>query len=49
YACHNCREGFLQLRSSRQGKFWGCSTYPACQTIVNDKRGKPESWRKKDA
>ena len=45
YACHNCREGFLQLRSSRQGKFWGCSTYPICQTIVNDKRGKPESWR----
>ncbi len=49
YACHNCKEGFLQLRSSKKGKFWGCSTYPACQTIVNDKRGKPEAWRKKDA
>ncbi|WP_245823962.1 topoisomerase DNA-binding C4 zinc finger domain-containing protein [Sporomusa malonica] len=42
YHCPRCRKGVLQLRNGKQGKFWGCSRYPACRASFDDKNDKPD-------
>ncbi|MBI9112362.1 DNA topoisomerase [Maridesulfovibrio ferrireducens] len=39
--CPKCKKGILKLRKGPKGKFWGCSAYPECNAIVQDKSGKP--------
>ena len=34
--CPGCREGYLQERSGKYGKFYGCTRYPDCRTTLND-------------
>ena len=29
------------LRNGKNGVFWGCSNYPECKMIADDKNGKP--------
>jgi len=29
--CPKCAAGYLRARRARYGKFWGCSSYPACE------------------
>lgn len=41
YACPNCKKP-LTRRTGSRGPFWGCSGYPDCKTILNDKNGAPE-------
>ena len=37
-------KGILQLREGKRGKFWGCSRYPLCLTLLNDaKINQPEA------
>lgn len=42
YPCPQCGKGVLQLRSGRNGKFWGCSRYPECKAACDDQDGKPK-------
>ncbi|WP_031480058.1 DNA topoisomerase [Maridesulfovibrio frigidus] len=39
--CPRCKKGILKSRQGPKGKFWGCSSYPECNAIVQDKDGKP--------
>ncbi len=40
YPCPKCQSALIR-RKGKKGYFWGCSTYPNCKVIVNDKNGKP--------
>ena len=42
YPCQRCGNGVLQPRNGKNGKFWGCSQYPACRNSCNDKDGAPD-------
>ena len=42
YPCQRCGKGVLQPRNGKNGKFWGCSQYPACRNSCNDKDGAPD-------
>lgn len=41
YRCPDCGH-LLVSRDGKNGKFWGCSQYPKCNTTCNDKNGKPD-------
>ena len=40
YPCPKC-ESPMARKKSKNGYFWGCSTYPNCSGIMQDKQGKP--------
>jgi len=40
--CPKCKEGNLQVRLGRYGKFIGCSKYPKCQYSKNIKTAKSQ-------
>ena len=42
YPCPRCGNGVMQPRNGKNGKFWGCSQYPACRNSCNDKAGAPD-------
>lgn len=42
YPCPQCGKGVLQPRNGRNGKFWGCSQYPACRAACDDNNGEPQ-------
>jgi DNA topoisomerase-3 len=42
HPCPQCGNGVLQPRNGKNGKFWGCSQYPACRNSCNDKDGAPD-------
>ena len=39
--CPLCEKGIMVKRNGKNGKFWGCSNYPACKCTAPDKDGKP--------
>tara|TARA_R110002126_G_scaffold291807_1_gene459740 strand:+ start:190213 stop:192432 length:2220 start_codon:yes stop_codon:yes gene_type:complete len=39
--CGVCDKAFLRRKKSKKGFFWGCTSYPECGAIYQDKRGKP--------
>ncbi|MBQ9486919.1 MAG: DNA topoisomerase 3 [Selenomonadaceae bacterium] len=41
YKCPRCQKGVMVQRNGRNGVFWGCSRYPACNMTCNDLKGKP--------
>lgn len=43
--CPRCKRGALKLRNGKNGAFWGCSRFPECRGICNDKDGQPEFTR----
>ena len=40
--CPKCNKGILKIRTGKKGVFWGCSHYPDCNGIYNDKKGQPD-------
>lgn len=40
--CPRCKVGVMVQRNGKNGIFWGCSKYPACNMTCDDKNGKPE-------
>ena len=42
FPCPQCGQGVLQPRNGKNGKFWGCSRYPACKASYDDDDGKPK-------
>lgn len=42
HTCPQCGKGVLQPRNGRNGKFWGCSSYPACKAAYDDAGGQPK-------
>lgn len=46
--CPNCGKAMLRHKG-KNGFFWGCSGYPNCKTIANDKKGKPDFSTKKSS
>nr|WP_092073198.1 DNA topoisomerase 3 [Dendrosporobacter quercicolus]NSL48741.1 DNA topoisomerase 3 [Dendrosporobacter quercicolus DSM 1736]SDM55483.1 DNA topoisomerase-3 [Dendrosporobacter quercicolus] len=42
HPCPQCGKGVLQLRTGRNGKFWGCSGYPQCRAAYDDEDGRPK-------
>jgi ssDNA-binding Zn-finger/Zn-ribbon topoisomerase 1 len=35
--CPECQSGFLVKRKSQYGEFWGCSNFPKCTYIYDEK------------
>ena len=42
YHCPDCRQAMRRIEG-RKGPFWGCTGFPECRTILNDRDGKPSS------
>jgi len=42
HPCPQCGKGILRPRNGRNGKFWGCSQYPACRAAYDDQDGAPQ-------
>jgi DNA topoisomerase-3 len=42
HPCPQCGKGVLQERNGRNGRFWGCSGYPACKAAYDDENGAPQ-------
>lgn len=42
HTCPQCGKGVLQARNGKNGKFWGCSSYPVCKAAYNDADGQPQ-------
>jgi len=43
HICPQCEQGVLSLRNGRNGRFWGCSRYPACKAAYDDDDGRPQT------
>lgn len=43
HPCPRCKQGVLQLRSGKNGDFWGCTNYPRCRETADDDGGKPKA------
>ena len=39
--CNYCSSGYLVKRKGKTSFFWGCSNYPECKVVYEDKEGKP--------
>ena len=41
FKCPKCGSALVK-RNGKNGKFWGCKSYPKCRTTFDDKDGKPD-------
>ncbi|MCW5590020.1 MAG: DNA topoisomerase 3 [Legionellales bacterium] len=41
HPCPKCKSPLIK-RKGKNGYFWGCSRYPDCNTVMQDKKGKPQ-------
>ena len=41
FSCPDCDNSELIIKKGRNGKFWGCRSYPKCKATFDDDNGKP--------
>lgn len=48
--CPECKQGFLKKKKNQKNNtfFWGCSNYPNCNALFQDKAGKPDIYEKQE-